>query len=109
MPKSNMNETLAAKVQGELHETEFACSNLQVLSGGTANFLWRGTLDRPVSDTTEAFVVVKHGEDHVATNPGFKLTTVRCVSVHPNYVTIEQGFPAYLSMVSPVARIWNQY
>jgi hypothetical protein len=67
------------KVQESLEEGPFACTSLVVLTGGNANFLYRGTLVTPLVDGPET-VVIKHTEDFVASMPDWDLTTTRCVS-----------------------------
>lgn len=62
-----------------LSSTEYACSSLTPLSGGMANFIFKGTLTNPLPDGTKE-VAVKHGEDYLAAIPAFLLPTTRCVS-----------------------------
>jgi len=52
----------------------FACSSLTRLSGGTANFVYRGLL----SDATKS-IIIKHTKEHSASNPNFKIDIQRCV------------------------------
>jgi hypothetical protein len=68
---------MTAKVENALRGTPFESSSLEVLSGGTGNFVYRAVLQTPLDDGT-AEVLVKHGEDFVASNPAFKLTLSRC-------------------------------
>jgi hypothetical protein len=72
----------SAKVSGEITQalggTEYACSSLEPLSGGTANFIFKGILTTPLPDGTKE-VAVKHGEAFVASMPDFQLSTSRCV------------------------------
>ncbi|XMA15802.1 hypothetical protein WAI453_008593 [Rhynchosporium graminicola] len=70
-------EEMMLKVKSSLINSAYACICLTKLSGGTANFVYRGTLATPFSDGTKT-VVVKHTEGYVAQSPGFKLTTTRC-------------------------------
>lgn len=66
-------------VRRELDGTCYAVSSLEPLTGGTANFIYRARLQKPLPDgSTE--VVLKHGEAYVAQHPDFKLQMVRCVS-----------------------------
>lgn len=65
------------QITQSLLPTSFACSSLTRLSGGTANFVYRGTL----SGTTNS-IIIKHTKGHSASNPDFKIDSKRCVSVH---------------------------
>ncbi|KAL2820801.1 kinase-like domain-containing protein [Aspergillus cavernicola] len=65
-------------VAEELSSTQYACSQLLRLSGGTANFVYRGTLSKPLNDGT-VIVIVKHAEDYIASNKDFKLSATRCL------------------------------
>ena len=71
-------EQVSVKVQESLAETPFACTSLSPLSGGTTNFLYRGTLKSPLPDSSKT-IIVKHTEGYVASSPGFKITETRCV------------------------------
>jgi hypothetical protein len=70
---------VSQKVQESLKDTPYACTSLIKLSGGTANFVYRGTLVTPLEDGSRT-VVIKHTEPYVASNFNFKLTATRCVS-----------------------------
>lgn len=65
-------------ILSELSTTAYACSSVEQLSGGTANFVFRGTLLRSRPDGTTT-VVIKHTEDYIASNREFKLSAQRCV------------------------------
>ncbi|KAK4193958.1 kinase-like domain-containing protein [Podospora australis] len=65
------------EIQKELSKTEFACSSLVALTGGLANFVFKGRLVHSLPDGTRE-VAVKHGEDFVAGMPEWKITTDRC-------------------------------
>lgn len=66
-----------------LASTTLACSDLTPLSGGTANFIFKGKLRKALDDgTTE--VVIKHGEGYSASFSSLKLSTDRCVSAVDN-------------------------
>ncbi|KAL4763513.1 kinase-like domain-containing protein [Aspergillus foveolatus] len=65
-------------VASELSSSPFACSSLAQLSGGTANFVYRGVLSRPLPNGTTT-VIVKHAEEYLASNSDFKLTAKRCL------------------------------
>ncbi|KAI9376682.1 kinase-like domain-containing protein [Aspergillus egyptiacus] len=64
-------------VAQELSSTPYACTSLERLSGGTANFVYRGILSQPLNDGTKT-VLIKHAEDYIATNKDFKLSAKRC-------------------------------
>ncbi|KAJ5640644.1 Aminoglycoside phosphotransferase [Penicillium herquei] len=59
-------------ISQQLESTPYACSSLTRLSGGTANFIYRGTLSG-----SHDSIIIKHSKDHVASNPNFKLDTQR--------------------------------
>ncbi|KIA75730.1 hypothetical protein HK57_00465 [Aspergillus ustus] len=65
-------------VAKELAESPYPCSTLTQLSGGTANFVYRGVLAEPLQDGTTT-VIVKHAEDYIASNREFKLSAQRCL------------------------------
>lgn len=78
------SDKFSEEILDELRGTKYACSSLTALSGGNANFIFRGVLQKPLEDgTTE--VAIKHGQGYVASNPDFKITTDRCVRprLHP--------------------------
>jgi hypothetical protein len=72
-------DEVSQKVQESLKDTPYACTSLVKLSGGTANFVYRGTLVTPLEDGSKT-IVIKHTEPYVASNINFKLTATRCVS-----------------------------
>ncbi|KAK3333874.1 kinase-like domain-containing protein [Cercophora scortea] len=76
LPDDN-NTQVSQHVQAELDNTRYACSSLEVLTGGTANFIFKGLLTEPLDDGTQE-IAIKHGKGFVATQPGFQLTTDRC-------------------------------
>lgn len=78
MPGTKSDE-IAAQITRELASTEYACSSLTTLSGGSANFLYKGTLQKPLEDGT-AEVAVKHGEGFSASSSSLELSQKRCVS-----------------------------
>lgn len=87
-------DKIASEIISELASTEYACSSLTPLSGGTANFLFRGTLQKPLEDGT-AEVVIKHGEGFSASWPDLKLSQRRCVSPANEPCPLGLGFSAY--------------
>ncbi|KAH8668050.1 kinase-like domain-containing protein [Tricladium varicosporioides] len=70
-------EEIHQQVQESLKDGPYACSSLAKLSGGTANFVYRGTLTTPLPDGSET-VVIKHTKSYVALSVTFKLTSTRC-------------------------------
>ena len=66
------------EIAQHLSPTPFACSSLTRLSGGTANFVYRGVLA-----STGQSIIIKHTKDHSASNPDFKIDVTRCVSFNP--------------------------
>ncbi|OQD81660.1 hypothetical protein PENANT_c026G06102 [Penicillium antarcticum] len=60
------------QITQQLSQTPFACTSLTRLSGGTANFVYRGTVS-----PTES-IIIKHTRDHLASNPDFKIVVDRC-------------------------------
>ncbi|KAJ9410292.1 hypothetical protein DTO045G8_1755 [Paecilomyces variotii] len=70
-------DDMSTAIWKEISNTPYACSSLTRLTGGTGNFVYRGTLSHPLQDGTRT-VVIKHAEDYVASQPEFKLSTTRC-------------------------------
>ncbi|KAH8688787.1 kinase-like domain-containing protein [Talaromyces proteolyticus] len=71
-------DQLALELTRALSHTPYICSSLTHLSGGTANFLFRGILTHPLADGTQT-VVVKHSKEFVAVNRNFSLEVSRCL------------------------------
>ncbi|RDW70749.1 phosphotransferase family protein [Aspergillus mulundensis] len=65
-------------VAADLSSSPFACSSLTRLSGGTANFVYRGILSQPLADGIST-VIIKHAEDYLASNAEFRLSAKRCL------------------------------
>jgi hypothetical protein len=78
MASEVLNET-AQRVLASLESSPYACQTLDRLTGGTANFVYRGTLVTPLADGSKT-VVIKHSEEYSATNRNFKISRTRCVS-----------------------------
>jgi len=76
---ANIDE-VKEKVLADLNSTPYACSSLTALSGGNANFIFRGSLKQKLPDGTPE-VVIKHGEPYVAMSKNFEIPTSRCVSL----------------------------
>lgn len=74
---------IEASVLSQLASTKYACSSITRLNGGTANFVYRGTLTDPESigstEPQKPNVIIKHTTDFVALNRDFKLDRERCV------------------------------
>ncbi|PTB78833.1 hypothetical protein M440DRAFT_1373802 [Trichoderma longibrachiatum ATCC 18648] len=76
-PLSEQEEhALAQQVLDQLAETPYACSALKKLSGGTANFLYRGVLRTPLEDAQT--IVIKRSTGYAAVNRDFPLDVSRC-------------------------------
>jgi hypothetical protein len=71
---------VSVKIHESLKYGPYACTSISKLSGGTANFVYRGILAVPLTDGSNT-IVIKHTESYVASNPGFQLTSTRCVSI----------------------------
>ncbi|KAK4160448.1 kinase-like domain-containing protein [Cladorrhinum sp. PSN259] len=89
--------SISASILQELSETPYACSSLTQLTGGTANFVYRGNLARPfpANDglTIAKTVIIKHSTAFAAINPDFPLDITRC--------TIEQSILEAVARYSP--------
>ena len=79
-------QALAQQVLDQLASSPYACSVLDKLSGGTANFLYRGTLTQSLrragedaSTAAAKTVVIKLSTDFVAVNRDFPLDITRCL------------------------------
>lgn len=83
---------IAEVIQKELDSTSFACCSLEPLSGGLANFVFKGRLAHPLPDGTQE-VAVKHGEGYVAGMPDWKITTDRC-RIEEECLKAMNGMPA---------------
>ncbi len=72
------SETILSIIQESLKGGIYECISLEELSGGTANFVYRGVLKKPLADGSKT-VVVKHTEGYVASSRQFHLTAARAV------------------------------
>lgn len=83
------DELIVQALLSALSQTPYACSELIKLNGGTANFLYRGTLLQPLDpqdaapDSTTGTVVIKHSEGFSPGNRDFLLDITRCVIADP--------------------------
>jgi hypothetical protein len=71
-------EQFGIEIAKELSQTQYACSSLSLLSGGTANFLFRGILAQPLQDGRKT-VIIKHSKEFVSVNRNFHLDVSRYV------------------------------
>ncbi|KAI0016956.1 kinase-like domain-containing protein [Xylariomycetidae sp. FL0641] len=69
-------DEITLNVLDSLRNTPYSVSELEPLSGGTANFIYLAELQKPLEDGTKE-VIVKHSEDFIANHPSFKLTQDR--------------------------------
>ncbi|KUI74211.1 hypothetical protein VM1G_10053 [Cytospora mali] len=78
-------DVLVQQLLLKLSQTRYACSSLIKLSGGTANFVYRGNLLQPLDSqdgaktATAKTVVIKHSKDFVPGNIDFALDVTRCI------------------------------
>lgn len=76
-------QELVRQILDHLSQIPYACSTLTKLSGGTANFLYRGVLLQPLEGEagTKAAqtVVIKRSTGYAAVNRDFPLDVSRCV------------------------------
>lgn len=81
---TDMN-ALPTHILKELAATAYACTGLTQLSGGTANFVFRGDLAQALEseDGSQAkkTVIVKNSEDFLPGNRAFAIDVSRCVNV----------------------------
>ncbi|KAH7411542.1 kinase-like domain-containing protein [Phaeosphaeria sp. MPI-PUGE-AT-0046c] len=68
---------IGLELKDQLWGTPYACTSLTIVSGGTANFLYRGVLAQTLPDG-ERTIVVKHAREFVSANRGFALDVSRC-------------------------------
>lgn len=80
-------ESLIRLLLEQLSQTRYACADLTKLNGGTANFLYRGTLLEPfnpqdaTAEKVTKTVVIKHSEGFSPGNRDFLLDVSRCVRI----------------------------
>ncbi|KAI0104218.1 kinase-like domain-containing protein [Nemania sp. FL0031] len=91
-------QTLVQQVLDQLASSSYACSALAKLGGGTANFLYRGTLKEPLLDGGDntSTVIVKVSTGFVATNKDFPLDVSRC-EFEKSMLSALDGFPKAIS------------
>ena len=74
------SQDVSSKLLDSLKDSIYACRSLEKQSGGTANYVFRGILAKPLELDGCNTVVIKHTPPYVAAHPNFKLTATRCVS-----------------------------
>jgi hypothetical protein len=98
-------DLMAQTLLKELSQTRYACSDLTKLNGGTANFLYRGRLLKPLdlpdgaAESATETVVVKHSEGFSPGNRDFLLDITRCVMITPmsdSHVSTGSDLPCFL-------------
>ncbi|KAI1156989.1 kinase-like domain-containing protein [Nemania diffusa] len=76
-------QVLAQQVVDQLSQTPYACSVVTKLSGGTANFVYRGNLLQPLPGDTGSVaadtIVIKLSTEFSAVNRDFPLDITRCI------------------------------
>ncbi|KAL4960165.1 uncharacterized protein BDV14DRAFT_183230 [Aspergillus stella-maris] len=90
---------IQSSIEKDLSDTPYACSNLTRLSGGTANFVYRGLLSKPLLDGTST-VIIKHAEEYLASDEGFRLTAERCL-VEESALRAMEGMHSVTTTHSP--------
>ncbi|TAQ85260.1 hypothetical protein B7494_g6422 [Chlorociboria aeruginascens] len=71
-------DQIGLDIAKELFQTQYACSSLSLLSGGSANFLFRGILAQPLQDGRKT-VIIKHFKEFISANRNFHLDISRCL------------------------------
>ncbi|KAB5558289.1 kinase-like domain-containing protein [Coniochaeta sp. 2T2.1] len=79
-------DALPSELLRQLSQTPYACSSLTQLSGGSANFVYRGILTQPLASTSgqkavEKTVIVKHSTGFLSVNRDFALDVSRCLLI----------------------------
>jgi hypothetical protein len=71
-------ELIGLSLTHQLSQTPYACAALRILGGGTANFIYRGTLAQALPNARDT-VIIKHSKEFVIANRDFELDISRCV------------------------------
>ncbi|EXK94831.1 hypothetical protein FOQG_03644 [Fusarium oxysporum f. sp. raphani 54005] len=88
---TDTEQEIRSKVEQVLKGTTFAVSSLRKLSGGTANFMYHATLEKPsTQDKYQNGVVIKQGEGYVALHPAFKIATSRCAIEYESLIHLAE-------------------
>ncbi|KAK5990622.1 4-hydroxytryptamine kinase-like protein [Cladobotryum mycophilum] len=72
------SDPIAALILDRLSGTEYACSSLSRVNGGLMNFIYRGTLSRPLPNGATT-IIAKHAEEYLSGMEGLSLSTYRSV------------------------------
>jgi len=72
--------SLAAQIREKISGTQYECSSLALLSGGSTNFVYRGALVSPLSSGAKT-VIVKHTPEFLACSRDFRIDVSRCVRI----------------------------
>ncbi|KAK1750911.1 kinase-like domain-containing protein [Echria macrotheca] len=101
MSRLNQDEknALTAWVLDALSRTRYACSTLTPLSGGSANFVFRGELRTPIDPETKT-VIVKHSTDFLLVNRDFNIDLSRC-SAEATILRALNGADYQLPFIAP--------
>ena len=83
----------------KLGNTELDLNTLQLLAGGTANFVWR------LHDRTGKSIIIKHAEPYIKTSPGFSFPVNRMDFEHDAMISLPALFDPN-SIVS-VAKVYR--
>ncbi|KAI0153322.1 kinase-like domain-containing protein [Xylariaceae sp. FL1272] len=95
-PLSDLEQgSLVRQVLDQLRGSVYACSKLTKLNGGTANFLYRGALKKPLAGAKS--IIVKVSTDFVAINRDFPLDVSRCL-YEKSMLEAMAGFPQTISV-----------
>ena len=71
-------ELVSSQILEELAGTPYACSSLEQLAGGTANYTFKGTLTTPLVDATSE-IAIKNSKPYSASSNSFPLDISRSV------------------------------
>lgn len=95
-PPTDEERAFTQQILDRLATSPYACSSLSRLTGGTANFLYRGTLHQPLPFPDARTVIVKCSTEYVAINRDFPLDVRRCVFENAMLKALA-GFPRTIS------------
>ncbi|KAK3900275.1 kinase-like domain-containing protein [Staphylotrichum tortipilum] len=78
MKLDGVSSGVADEILAELGKTKYACKSLDILSGGNANYVFKGALKEPLPDGAGT-VVVKHTKPYLASVTSYQLPPERGV------------------------------